>query len=135
MWVNMGSSEFNFIIPCVYYLKTQNEGMNPIAIRVELTSPDYISWEDTSNGRILRVNKILMDEKEIDLSSPKPPEKTPDKIVFISTDGESFELVKLTSKIFNEKLKPYVAKGNTTNFTTDDQVQNHYLSTDFYSTR
>ena len=131
----MGSSEFNFIIPCVYYLKTQNEGMNPIAIRVELTSPDYISWEDTSNGRILRVNKILMDEKEIDLSSPKPPEKNPDKIVFISTDGESFELVKLTSKIFNEKLKPYVAKGNTTNFTTDDQVQNHYLNTDFYSTR
>ena len=45
----MSISSHNINVPGVYYLETENPRMNPIAIRVGLTDPDYIFWEDTGN--------------------------------------------------------------------------------------
>jgi hypothetical protein len=113
----------------VYYLESQNPNMNPIAIRPELTLPNYVAWEDTGHGRILRFKKVLADRKEI----LGPIEKIPDKIEIISEDNQIYTLVKLTNQIFNEKLKGLVAGGETLNFKTDEELQEYYLTADFYS--
>ena len=113
----------------VYYLESQNPNMNPIAIRPELTPPNYIAWEDTSNGRILRFSKILLDGEEMQGKL----EKIPETIEFISKDNEIYKLVKLTVSLFNQELKEHVAGGESLKFQTDEELQNYYLKTDFYS--
>ncbi len=113
----------------VFYLESQNPNMNPLAIRPAITPSDYISWEDTSNGRIIRFSKILIDGHEIQTQ----PEKLPERIEFIAQDGQSYKLVKLTLEIFNTKLKDFVASGASLNFKNDQELQDYYLKADFYT--
>ena len=112
----------------VYYLESQNSDMNPIAVRPEITPPNYVSWEDTSHGRIVHFTKILVDGHEV-----RENEKLPEKIEVIDVNGNKYVLVKLTTQIFNDKLKKNVAGGESLNFTNDEELQNYYLKTDFYS--
>lgn len=130
----MKISENGFQVDGVYYLESKNTRMNPIAIRIEFKKPDYIAWEDTGNGRILHAAKVIMDGRPIDFNTPMAPQKMPEQIEITSKNGEQFKLVKLTARIFNEQLKPVVARGSEMNFTRDEEVQNHYLRTDFYTT-
>jgi len=113
----------------VYYLESQNPNMNPIAIRVEITPPNYVSWEDTSHGRVVRFSKLLVDGREIQ----EKPEKAPERIEAVDMDGNKYILVKLTTQIFNEKLKKFVAGGESLNFNNDQELQDYYLKADFYS--
>ena len=113
----------------VYYLESQNPNMNPIAIRAEITPPNYVSWEDTSHGRVVRFSKMLVDGREIQ----EKPEKVPEKIEVVDMDGNKYILVKLTTQIFNEKLKKFVAGGESLNFNNDKELQDYYLTADFYS--
>jgi len=112
----------------VYYLESENPNMNPIAVRPQIHAPDYVGWEDTSHGRVVRFSKILVDGHEI-----RPNEKLPEKIEVVDTNGITYVLVKLTTKIFNEKLKKIVAGGESLNFNNDKELQDFYLKTDFYS--
>jgi|GEM_PF-4888567 len=121
--------EKSYIIPGVYYLETQNEGMNPIAIRPEITPPLYFSWEDTSNGRTLRLSQIFLDDNELD--SRITLNQIPKKIEITSIKGDRYQFIKLTKKIFDEKLKDFVAGGGSLNFEDDKQVQDYYLKTHF----
>lgn len=122
----------NIHIPGVYYLESANANMNPIAIRVGLSEPDYIYWEDTGHGRSVRADKIYLDGVEVTDASAIDQEKMPETIEFINLEGEKFKFVKLTAKIFNDKLKPYVARGTHLNFKTDEEVQRYYQDADFY---
>ena len=101
------STEEPIKIRGVYYLESQNPNMNPIAIRPETTPPNYIAWEDTSRGRIVRFSKILVDGQEIQ----RTPETVPNRIEIFDMDNNKYVLVKLTTQIFNEKLKPFVSRG------------------------
>jgi len=112
----------------VYYLETQNSNMNPIAVRPEITPPHSVSWEDTSHGRTISFTKILVDGHEI-----RKDDKLPEKIEIIDANGSKYVLIKLTTKIFNEKLKDLVGGGKSLNFKDDDELQNYFLKTDFYS--
>lgn len=112
----------------VYYLESQNPNMNPIAIRPELTPSNYAAWEDTSNGRIIRFSKILLNDQEI---QEEAIGLSPERIEIIDLNGQSYKLVKLTVAIFNEKLKDHVAGGASLNFATDQELQDYYLKTDF----
>lgn len=114
----------------VYYMESQNPNMNPIAIRPGLTPPDYVAWEDTGNGRIVRFSKILFDGQEPETIAP---DRIPEKIEITSQDGNDYKLVKLTIQIFNEKLKNIVAGGASLNFNNDQELQEYYLKADFYS--
>lgn len=116
----------------VYYLETQNPGMNPIAIRPEMTPSDYVAWEDTGHGRILRFDKIFFDGIDLDSLDSKKIADTPKVIKFISKQGDNFSLVLLTLKIFNDLLKEHVACGGSLNFKDDRELQDYYLKTDFY---
>ncbi len=119
----------------VYYLESQNEHMNPIAIVPELTPPDYVAWNDTSNGRILRFSKIILDGKELEGNLEKfvEGEKVPSIIEVVDKKGEVYKLVKLTVAIFNETLKKRVAGGDSLNFKSNEELQDYYLKTDFYT--
>lgn len=119
----------NVTLNGVYYLESQNPGMNPIAIRPGTTPPDYFAWEDTGNGRILHIAKILVDGKEL----KAPLNTVPENIEIISSTGDKYKFVKLSTKIFNEKLKNIVAGGKSLNFKDDDELQQFYLRGDFYS--
>ena len=123
----------DLILGAVYYLESRNQNMNPIAIRPEVTSPNYMAWWDTSNGRIIRASKILLDGNEINLQNPPVNLDPPEKIELISESGEKFELVRLTNQIFNEKLRDIVAGGKYLHFETDQELQDYYLTTDFYT--
>lgn len=130
----MSSMTHRISIRGVYYLESQNANMNPIAIRIQTTPPDYIAWEDTGHGRILRNSKVLFDGKEINANTPAEIDldHIPETIEVTSQTGEVYQFVKLTLKLFNEKLKPYVAAGGSLNFKNDRELQEYYLTTDFY---
>lgn len=114
----------------VYYLESQNPNMNPIAIRPELTPPNWAAWEDTGHGRIIRCSNILLDGQEL---QAQPKELLPERIEIVDHNGQTFKLVKLTLALFNEKLKDHVARGGEMNFNSDQELQNHYLKEDFQS--
>ena len=98
----MGELNFPpFTLDGVYYLESQNPSMHPIVIRPGVSPPDYVSWEDTSNGRILHASKILLDEQEL----VTKPLALPHIIEIVSSSGETYKLVKLTKQIFESKLK------------------------------
>jgi hypothetical protein len=113
----------------VYFLESKNPNMNPIAIRPAATPPDYVSWEDTGHGRIIRFSKILVDGKEIQ----DQPTEIPERIEITGQNGQVYQLVKLTLPIFNEKLKHVVAGGGSLNFNNDEELQEYYLKADFYT--
>lgn len=119
----------------VYYLESQNPYMNPIAIVPEITPPDYVAWNDTSNGRILRFKKILLDGVELkgNLEKFVVGDKLPKIIEFVAKDGQIYKLVKLTLPLFNEKLIHRVAGGEGLKFKSDEELQEYYLKTDFYT--
>lgn len=115
----------------VYYLESRNPHMNPIAIRPEITPPDYVAWEDTGHGRVVRFSSITADGQAVEIAEKL--KKIPDRIEFTAKDGQVFVLVKLTVKVFNAKLKEYVAGGGRMNFDDDKALQEYYLKADFYS--
>jgi hypothetical protein len=116
-----------FTLDGVYYLESQNPSMNPIAIRPGVSPPDYISWEDTSNGRILHASKILLDGQEL----VNKPSALPNRIEIISSSGETYKLIKLTKQIFENKLKTSVAGGDKLHFQNDQEIQEYFLKTNF----
>jgi hypothetical protein len=112
----------------VYYLASQNPGLNPLAIRPEINS-SYISWEDTGHGRAFSYSQILIDGKEAPLS----PKELPESIIITTEKGEVYKLVKLTSSIFKERLKNQVAGSKKLENMSDQALQDYYLNTDFYT--
>ena len=115
----------------VYYLESQNPMMNPIAIRPELTPPNYIAWEDTSNGRILSFANILINGQEFQTEI----KDIPTHITIIDLNGETYSLVKLTLAIFNDRLRKTVAGSEELNFQSDQEIQEYYLHTNFHTLR
>ena len=115
----------------VYYVESENPHINPIAIRPEV-SPHSVAWEDTSNGRVVKCSRVLLDgepmESKIAINS-----SIPEKIEFIGVDpkSERYKFVKLTNKIFDEKIRYEVAGGESLNFKTDQELQDYYLKTNF----
>lgn len=115
----------------VYYLESQNPTMNLIAIRPEVTS-GYAAWEDTSNGRIIKIEKVLFDGKEIKENEELHQiNALPESIEIFGADGQRYQLIKLTKRIFTEKLKNIVACGENLVFTSDQDVQDFYLKSSF----
>jgi hypothetical protein len=112
----------------VYYLESQNPNMNPLAIRPEVTPPDYAAWNDTANGRMMHCTKVLINGEELK-ERVDPKGVAPDRIEIIDNQGNSFKLVKLTTELFNEKLKDLVAGGANLNFSSDQELQNYFLKT------
>ena len=112
----------------VYYLESQNQGMNLIAIRPSMSPYHYISWEDTGHGRSIKFTSVSFDNEKMQL--PCPLKSIPNKIDVIAETG-NYRFVKLTQKIFNEKVKPFVTGSGSLNFKTDDEAQEYYLTTDF----
>lgn len=117
----------HFTINGVYYLESGNPHTNPIAIRPEFTPPDYISWKDTSHGRILHVKHVFLDGTEIKEALVKLPER----MQIESSSGEIYQLVKLTKDIFDKKLRQRVAGGDSLSFNNDQEVQEYYLKANF----
>ena len=115
----------------VYYLESQNPMMNPIAIRPELTPPNYIAWEDTSNGRILSFANILINGQEFQTEI----KDIPTHITIIDLNGETYSLVKLTLAIFNDRLRKTVAGSEELDFQSDQEIQEYYLHTNFHTLR
>ena len=105
--------------------------MNPIAIRPELTPPNYIAWEDTSNGRILSFANILINGQEFQTEI----KDIPTHITIIDLNGETYSLVKLTLAIFNDRLRKTVAGSEELNFQSDQEIQEYYLHTNFHTLR
>jgi len=116
------------IINGVYYVDSPD--MNHIAIRPEILK-SAISWEDTSHGKVLNCTQLLIDGKNIDLSTPIVLNKIPDTIEIITEKG-TCKLQKLTAKIFNEKLKNSVPLGKNKIFKDDNSIQQFYLDGNFY---
>jgi len=125
-----------YVLEGVYYLDpSQNQGMNPIAIRPKI-QPNYISWEDTSYGRSVSYSSLYFDGKEIKAPLSRP--KTLPKVIDVyeksekNTPPKHFHLVVLTSQIFEDKLKTTVSRHESLKeFSTDQQVQQHYLKENF----
>lgn len=115
----------------VYYVASQNPHMNPVAIRPEVLSSGYATWEDTSNGRSVRIGKVMFDGNEINVDEGNQPDALPNTIEIIATDGQTYRLVKLTNQLFNEKLKPIVAGGQSLDFPNDEELQQFYLKQHF----
>ena len=112
----------------VYYLESQNPNMNPLAIRPEVTPPDYAAWDDTANGRIMHCAKVLINGVELKESAGQP-EVAPDRIEVIDNKGMIFKLVKLTTQLFNERLRDHVAGGPELQFSSDQELQDYFLKT------
>lgn len=117
----------------VYYVESQNKDTNPLAMRIGLSEPDYIYWEDTGNGRSFHAKQIFLDGQEVTDAKSVDKEKMPRTIEFTTPDDETFKLVKLTKDIFDEKLRPLVAKGDKLDFKSDEEVQKYFAETDFYT--
>lgn len=115
----------------VYYVASQNPNMNPVAIRPEVLSSGYAAWEDTSNGRTVRIGKVLFDGKEIKEDEEVQPDALPNDIEIIAADGQKYHLVKLTNQLFKDKLKPIVAGGQSLDFANDEELQEFYLKQHF----
>lgn len=111
----------------VYYLESQNPNMNPLAIRPEVTPPDYAAWNDTANGRIMHCSKVLIDD--VEFQDGQLQGIIPNRIEVFDNKGNVFRLVKLTTQLFNEKLKDQVAGGDNLNFSSDQELQNYFLKT------
>lgn len=117
----------------VYYVESDNQDVNPIAIRPEIT-PQWVAWEDTGNGRSFSYEHIKIDDEPLELKSENPespPSEVPEVIEFSSPKGH-FKLRKLTKEFFDNHLKNRVAAGGSLNFNSDQDVQEYYLKTDFY---
>jgi hypothetical protein len=117
----------------VYYVESQNSGFNPIAIRVHFVS-GYAAWEDTAHGRSIRYKKVHLDGKELPSDGNVASSKIPEVVEIVAErDGkeEKFRLVKLTKNVFNEKVVKLVAAGEKLKSLSDEELQQHYLQTNF----
>lgn len=117
----------------VYFLESANPHFNPIAIRVKIHPPHFIVWEDTNHERGFQFSKILFDGHPPLSTLPKEiqGDEIPQTIEATSETGELYKLVKLTVKIFNQKLKNRVAGGKSLDFKEDSELQEYYLTTNF----
>jgi hypothetical protein len=118
----------HFTLPGVYYVDTKLTGINPIAIRPGIQN-GMISWEDTGHGRALKYALLFFDGKEVSLPLSAPVH-LPQKVDVITQKGD-VHLIKLTKKIFDEKLKTRVGCRGSLHFHNDDEVQQHFLKENF----
>lgn len=90
--------------------------LNPIVIRPHVVN-DRVEWEDTDRGGYIKFQKIEIS-------------KTHKQIRITGKAGEVILLTLLTLKIYNEKLKHRVS--GHPEFSSDDELMNYYLNTNFY---
>lgn len=119
-------------IPAAYYVESTGYHVHSTTVATRPTlgvdhEGNYIEWESNSRGGRHHYSKLTFDAKEIKM--PLAPLDTLPQTIEFKTEGKTYKLIKLTIKIFNEKLKPYVARGGSMNFQTDQEVQDHFLKT------
>ncbi len=107
----------------VYYVECSNPKLhyNPIAIR-PIINEKFATWEDTSRYTKVELKSCFLDMNE--------NEKFPNKISIVTKQGVVLTLHELTLTLFNEKIKSHVTKSPT--FSSDEEVQDFYLTHDFY---
>jgi hypothetical protein len=133
------------IFDCVYFIECSQEdaphirhSIAPLAIRplikVEMHQAtwgtnswrgEYISWDDVNP-------KIDSFVRQADKQGDEPifVKESPDKIIF-TKDTHVLTLVKLTLKLFDQKVRPIVAGGGTLTFANDEEVQKFFLTASF----
>lgn len=116
----------------VYFVESQDssEEQNLIAIRPHIHD-GHIEWEDTSRGTAFVIYKLLIDGKTLN-ESTNTPLPTPNLINITTRNGKSYNLIKLTKKLFDDVLKKEVNMPEQLPvFQTDEDVQNYYLNKNF----
>ena len=105
----------------VYYVEGYLLGLIAICPFVD-EERNIIGWDtNTSRGRevtFIEINYL-------------PNSEDPEEIDFTWEGGDA-HFTRLTLKIFDEKVRKWVAAGNTLHFKTDEELQNYYKTTFFY---
>lgn len=121
----MGPTEGNQNPPVqyedVYYVESAKKDsvINPIAIRPTIVG-ERIEWADTSRGTYRKFKQIQIIPEN---------QGSPEKIHILAKDDEQITLVRLTLDVYNRFLKHRVAGQPA--FTSDNEVKQHYLTTNF----
>jgi hypothetical protein len=86
---------------------------------------EYISWDDVQP-------KLEGFVRQADMSQDEPifVKEAPERVVF-TKDTHVLTLVKLTLKLFDQKVRPIVAGGGTLKFSNDEDVQKFFLTASF----
>lgn len=109
------------MIRAVYYVESPM-GLDPVAI-CPIVHESLIEWSTTSRSRCVHYDKI----NTLDYDAGK---KIP-HLIKIEQGNIKIDLLYLTLKIFNEKLKGVVNRGEQLQFSSDKDVQDYYLNTNF----
>lgn len=119
----------------VYYVESDNpqSSRSPIAIQPQLDLFQVI-WDTNTSSKetTIAIKTLEIDSKKI-THFHELPNLAPRTIKILSTSGEIISLTLLTLQIFTEHVKTKVAGERNLNFTSDQEVQDYYLNTNFKS--
>ncbi|NGX59824.1 MAG: hypothetical protein KR126chlam3_00981 [Chlamydiae bacterium] len=113
----------------VYYVESPGRPLGHIAIRPKFREQD-VEWDDTSTGISMRLDPTSHHWEQL---KSQAPNSHLEKIAFVySKQKKQITLRYLTLELYNEKLKSKVA--GKPSFSSTEELQKYYLSTDFYRT-
>jgi len=115
----------------VYYaeikdrLHSDEEDMDPIAIRPYIKNKNEIEWGITSPSRWGKALRA----KNIEVIPSIAVNQCPESIIVKSIEGNTIVLSRLTLDLYNQKVKWQLS--GTPEFTTDDEMKKYFLETNF----
>ena len=113
----------------VYYVESPDRRLGHIAIRPKFREQD-VEWDDTSTGMSMCLDPTSHHWEQL---KSQAPNSRLEKIALVyNKQKKQITLRYLTLELYNEKLKSNVA--SSPSFSSTEELQKYYLSTDFYRT-